>query len=230
MPSAVASVVGSVIGGVGANKAAGVQARADAQAVKDANAIQDKSIATETTNAQPYTGAGASAAGRLTAGTAPGGEFTQNFTMADFMANKDPAYDFDFKEGQKALDRSASAHGTLNSGGTMKAAIRYGQGFASKEFGNAYSRFMTTRQNNFSNLATLFNTGANVTNDLNKSIYATGAGEAETTATGGIARGNARAGGVNALYGIPSNMAMMMSGSGGSGGGQDLGNQMPWLG
>ena len=45
-----------------------------------------------------------------------------------------PGYEFRFDEGTRALDRSASARGRLQSGGYGRELIRYGQGVASQEF------------------------------------------------------------------------------------------------
>jgi len=58
----------------------------------------------------------------------------------DIMSEMDPSYRFRFGEGLKALDRTAAARGGLISGGALKAAQRYGQDYASTEFGNAYNR------------------------------------------------------------------------------------------
>jgi hypothetical protein len=52
----------------------------------------------------------------------------------------DPSYAFRLSQGQEAIDRSAAAGGTLNSGGTLKALARYGQGLASTEFQNDFAR------------------------------------------------------------------------------------------
>lgn len=52
----------------------------------------------------------------------------------------DPSYQFRFNEGQRALDRSAAAGGSLYSGGTLKALARYGQDYASTEFGKDFDR------------------------------------------------------------------------------------------
>ena len=43
-----------------------------------------------------------------------------------------PAYDFQFSEGMRALDNSASARGMVQSGAAMKAAERFGQGLAAQ--------------------------------------------------------------------------------------------------
>jgi|DEB0MinimDraft_4_1074332.scaffolds.fasta_scaffold03278_2 hypothetical protein len=51
-----------------------------------------------------------------------------------------PGYQFRLEEGQKAIDNAAAARGMLRSGGRAKAMERYGQGFASNEFGNEFNR------------------------------------------------------------------------------------------
>jgi len=52
----------------------------------------------------------------------------------------DPGYQFRFEEGQRAIDRSASASGHSLSGGAVRKAIRYGEGMASAEYGNVFNR------------------------------------------------------------------------------------------
>lgn len=82
----------------------------------------------------------------------------RNPASGNAMMQMDPGYGFRLSEGLKALDRQAAARGGLISGGALKAAQRYGQNFASNEFGNAYNR-----------LASLANTGpraAGVVSDL----------------------------------------------------------------
>ena len=54
-----------------------------------------------------------------------------------------PGYQFRFDEGIRAVDRSASARGMLMSGGQLRELQRYGQGFASGEFGNYANRLAT---------------------------------------------------------------------------------------
>jgi len=72
-------------------------------------------------------------------------------TPADMAANPnaqpgvpdwstDPGYDFRLREGQKALERSAAAKGTLLNGGTLKSLNDYSQNVASQEYGNIYNR------------------------------------------------------------------------------------------
>ena len=52
----------------------------------------------------------------------------------------DPGYQFRLQQGQDALERSAAARGTLNTGGTLQGVMDYGQNLASQEYQNAYNR------------------------------------------------------------------------------------------
>jgi hypothetical protein len=67
----------------------------------------------------------------------------------------DPYYQFRFGEGNKAIQRSAAAHGTLLSGGTLKALDSFGSGLASEEGQHAFDRAMavygTNRDTNAQN-------------------------------------------------------------------------------
>lgn len=51
-----------------------------------------------------------------------------------------PGYQFAFDEGMQALQRAAAAGGRLNSGATLKAANRYGQGIANQEYNTYLNR------------------------------------------------------------------------------------------
>jgi len=86
-------------------------------------------------------------------------ELTRNFTMADFQ--KDPGYDFRMQEGQKALERSAAASGGLMSGNFAKELAKYGQDYASNEYGNAYNRFNNDQTNRFNRLSSISGFGQN---------------------------------------------------------------------
>ena len=87
------------------------------------------------------------------------GDLTKTFGADDFQ--KDPGYDFRLQEGQKALERSASARGGLLGGGTLKALSRYGQDYASNEYNNAYNRFNQDRDQRYGKLMDLVGTGQN---------------------------------------------------------------------
>jgi len=102
-----------------------------------------------------------------------------------------PGFQFRIQEGQKALERSAAARGTLLTGGTLKAITRYGQDFASNEYNNRYNQ-----------LYGLSNLGLNAANSSANlgSSYAANAGNLyqnqANTGTGLITQGaNAQAAG-----------------------------------
>jgi len=92
----------------------------------------------------------------LTAPTAP--TFTRRAPTptpyGDFVAPNpadianDPNYQFRSAEGEKAIQRSAAAHGTLLSGGTLKSLERYRQGVASEEAGKAFDRALAAYTTN----------------------------------------------------------------------------------
>lgn len=52
----------------------------------------------------------------------------------------EPGYQFRLSEGERALQQSAAARGVLNTGGTLKNILGYGQNFASGEYSAADQR------------------------------------------------------------------------------------------
>jgi hypothetical protein len=83
---------------------------------------------------------------------APATNAPTTFGYADFQAPagfqaptgesilSDPSYQFRRDQGAKALETSAAARGVLNTGGTLKDLLGYGQNFASQEYGNIWNR------------------------------------------------------------------------------------------
>lgn len=53
---------------------------------------------------------------------------------------QDPSYLWRMEQGRGALENSAAARGTLNSGGTLADILNYGQKAASQEYSNVYDR------------------------------------------------------------------------------------------
>ena len=105
--------------------------------------------------------------GQTTGMGAPQSDFgsaARPFSMEAFQ--QDPGYGFRLGEGLKALERSAAARGGLLSGGTGKALQRYGQEAASQEYGNAFNRFYTERQNLLNPLLSLSGRGQTVSSEL----------------------------------------------------------------
>jgi hypothetical protein len=166
--AAVVVVGGSMIAANQAKQAAKGQANAARQAAQGA---MDQYQQTREDQG-PWREAGGKAVSMLSGMTAEGGEMTKKFTMEDFQ--QDPGYAFRLQEGQKALERSASARGGLLSGGAGKALAGYGQNMASQEYSNAYNRWSADRSNRFNQLASLAGMGQT-------SVQATGQAGAQAT-------------------------------------------------
>jgi hypothetical protein len=89
--------------------------------------------------------------GQAGVGNIPRLEAMQLQARPDFdfkFSQDDPSYQFRLKEGQRALENSAAARGTLLSGATAKALQNYGQEAASQEYGNAFGRALQGYQTN----------------------------------------------------------------------------------
>lgn len=85
------------------------------------------------------------------------GSLMQRYSGQDIYT--DPSYQFRLQEGQKALERSASAKGRTFSGSTMKALQDYGQNAASQEYQNAYNRYTNDQNSIWNKLAGLSGAG-----------------------------------------------------------------------
>lgn len=71
----------------------------------------------------------------------------------------DPGYAFRLQQGQNALQAAAAAHGSVLSGGTLKALDRYNQDYASGEYGNVFNRALSTAGFNENQYGNMFNQG-----------------------------------------------------------------------
>jgi hypothetical protein len=92
------------------------------------------------------------------------GYLTKQFTPEDFAAGIDPGYAFRQQQGQEATNRMANTAGGLIGGNALQGLQNYSQGLASQEYGNAFNRFQTGRQNIYNTLAGIAGLGQNSTN------------------------------------------------------------------
>lgn len=157
-------------------------ARMQAEAAKEANATQRYMYDTTRADQAPWRQAGVRALSGL-----EDADFQRDFSMKDFQA--DPGYQFRMSEGMKAIEGSAAAKGSLNSGATLKALSRFGQDFASNEFNNAYNRFNADRDRRFNRLASL----AGIGQTANSELGAAGQNYANQVSANQIGMGNASA-------------------------------------
>jgi hypothetical protein len=100
----------------------------------------------------PYMQGGSQAMSQLTAALGPGGSLTQPFT-ADMMAQYSPAYAFQMKQGQDAIQAAAAAGGLSGSGGTAKALGRYAMDYSTNAFKTANDIYQGQQQGIYNRLA-----------------------------------------------------------------------------
>ena len=134
-----------------------------------------------------------------------------------------PAYQFQLKQGQQALDRSSAARGMGASGAQMKAAQEYGQGLASQQYDKEYNRASGEFGDYFNRLAGLAqggqqaagsmaqaggqyaNNASNTFGNLSNAQTSILGQQANARASGYAANANALSGGLNSLtnlYGL----------------------------
>lgn len=135
-----------------------------------------------------------------------------------------PGYQFQMDEGQRALDNSAAARGSLNSGKSIKDTLRFSQGLADSTYGSQLARLLagsqfglgaTTAQN-----ATA-GSGINALLDTRKLGYGGDMTSAGTVGQGMVAGANAESAGMTNLLGMGMKLAgtALGGGFGGFGGG-----------
>ena len=197
MVAATVPIGGAIIGGLASSDAASSAADAQVAAGAASNATQLEMYNRTRNDQLPAIQAGQRAIGQLSAGTADGGDFNRDFTMADFT--RDPGYEFRMGQGQKALEASAAARGGVLNGGTLKALSRYGQDFASNEYSNAYNRFNNDRTTRFNRLSSIAGTGQTANNTMGALGQQTAYQIGQTQQGIGNARASGTVGGANAI-------------------------------
>ena len=182
MANPVAAVMGgsALLGAATSRRAA----RAQENAARQSNDVQREMFERQVELQEPWRQAGINALARMGTGFTGQVDLTQ-----------DPGYAFRMSEGMKALERGAAARGGLLSGGTIKAAQRFGQDLASQEYQNAYNRALTQ----YNTTAALAGVGQTATNALSGAAGQYGQGAAQAMQQAGAARASGYVGGANAL-------------------------------
>lgn len=116
----------------------------------------DTATAAANSRLDPYATAGAGAVKNLSDFVTTG-DGSKTFSGVDL--SNDPGYKFRLEQGQKALERSAAARGSVMGGGAVKATIDYAGGSASSEFGAAFDRFERGKKSRFDMLSGLSDIG-----------------------------------------------------------------------
>jgi hypothetical protein len=129
------------------------------------------------------------------------GYLTQQYTPEEFAKGQDPGYQFRLQQGQEATNRMANMGGGMLSGNALRGAQDYTQGLASQEFGNAFNRFQTSRQNIYNTLAGIAGLGQNSTNTTANASNVASTNVGNTMQNLGAAQAGGIVGQANAISG-----------------------------
>jgi hypothetical protein len=190
--AAAIAATGAVVGGAVSASASRKAASLQADAANRATDIQSQQYnRTEELN-EPYRQAGVGALNKLIGAS----DYTK-FGMDQFQA--DPGYAFRLGEGQKAIERSASARGLQLSGSTLKGLTNYAQGAASQEYQNAFNRYQAERSALLNPLQTLAGIGQSATSQVGAAGQNYANTASDLTTSGAAARASGYVGSSNAL-------------------------------
>lgn len=196
----------SYLGGKQAVDASSAAANAQLQGVRESNALLKAIYDDQKALQEPFRQNGLAAGNRLDTLLGIGGDKTsadygsaaRNFTSADFLAGQDPGYQWRISQGEKALQRAASAGAGIQSGKYLKDAMDYNQNQASQEYQNAYNRFQTNRAAVLNPLQSMYGSGQSAANTVTSAAgnYGNNASNnitsgANAQAAGIVGRGNA---------------------------------------
>ena len=120
-----------------------------------------------------------------------------------------PGYQFNLAEGLKAIDRSNSARGALNSGGADKARMRYAQGVASNTYENFASRLAQLAGVGQAATGSTAAGGANGANNISGAFGADGVNQGNDAMGSGNARASSFANTGSAINNGVSNLASL---------------------
>ena len=209
-----ANLVSGLMGADAAKSAAGTQAQSARDALdfqkQQFNTIQQQTTGGRAAGANALNQLGALGSGTYQMYDANGnpigagigsGYLTQQYTPEEFAKGIDPGYQFRLQQGQEATNRMANMGGGLISGNALKGAQDYTQGLASTEFGNAFNRFQTGRQNIYNTLAGIAGLGQNMTNTSAQAGGQAATAVGNTLQNIGAAQASGTVGAANAITG-----------------------------
>jgi hypothetical protein len=174
-------------------------------AAGDANSNIAKLFREVTGNLSPYLEGGAQGVQGLSDYAASKPQF--KFNVDDYFNS--PAYNFELDKGNQAIGNSASAQGLAASGSALKQMNEYGQGVASKYYGQAYDQalgsFQTNQKTTLDNLSALINGGLSANQQYTSAAQNTNALQSGNTMNAGLFAG--QTGNQNAQFNALQNLA-----------------------
>jgi hypothetical protein len=206
-----AVVVAGAIAGAGAIGAAALsssaQKKASNQATQQAQRATDQNIALQQQVREenrgilsPYVNVGNQATGALNS------LMYGNDNGASLAALKQsPGYQFRLDEGNRSLNTGWAARGLLNSGAAQKAILKYGQDYASNEYGNRFNQLAQQQGVGLSAGNALAGVGTNFANSASNQNNALASVQANAALANGQATAN--------IYGTAANALGQIGGS-----------------
>lgn len=212
------TLIGGYLSGQGAKSGANSQSNADIAAQQ----TQEKMFGTIVGQEQPFVKAGQNATIGLN--KLYGANGTDNKAYGNFGFNpnsvlKDPGYQFQLRQGDKALQSSdATTTGAL-SGAAMKDLVGFNQGltgqYEQQYYNQALQNYQTNQGNYYTNQGNIFNRlqqiaglGQNAAGNLGNNATQLGTGVAQAQAAQGAAIGAGQVGAANAYAGAASSIPM----------------------
>ncbi|MBI0477504.1 hypothetical protein D9601_19395 [Sphingomonas sp. MA1305] len=206
-----AAIVGAAVVGGGASIAASNKASKTARDnAASSNALQTNMYNQNKDTLQPFVDSGTKATSSINALLGQGGDTAA--ANAAFDAYKGSTeYTSRFNEGQRAVTAALGGKGLLDSGAAQRAILKYGQTFASNEFGNYLGNLQTQQQTGLGAASALAGNGQNYANAVS---YNNGQA-ANTAANSALATGSA----INGVLGSALSAYGLSQGVGSSYGG-----------
>lgn len=154
-----AAVIGSSVIGAGASIwGASKAAEAQTSATDKAAAIQQQQYEQTRTDLAPYREAGVNATDELNKRLK---ELTTPITMDQDTLENTPGYQFNLRQGQRAVTNSSAARGLASSGAALKGAATFATGLADSTYQNQFNNANTNQTNAYTRLKGLIDTGEN---------------------------------------------------------------------
>jgi hypothetical protein len=221
--------------------AANYAANLQKQEADNALGFQKQEWQTQQNNMAPWLQEGQGALTQLRGMTStPGQGLLEGFTPPSMAeAGAEPGYQFALQQGLGAMQNSAAAKGSLESGNTMEALNNYGRNAAESNYQNVYNRsfntFQSNQTNQFNRLAALSGVGQqtgaqlgqlgqSAANNVGNISLTTGAQQGQDAQNAAAAQASGYVGGANAWSGALggtsnnlTNMLMMQQMFGGGG-------------
>lgn len=190
-----AGALGSGIMGANAASSAADSARQSAQAGQQ---FQQQVYGNTVQNLQPFVNSGNTALSSLMGLLGLGGSGQNGSAQSAFnQFSQTPAFTFPQQQGQLALQRQLASSGLTGSGGALKDAIAYNQGYASQGMNSYLSQLSSLASLGQNSAALTGSQGNQASSNVLQSLLAQG----NASANGIVGANNALTGGVNNALG-----------------------------